>query len=117
MQVIYATMNGMKNKDKKQKDGGFWAFALINGRLAEFHYEISKGKFYMTYGHCYVNRDEYKTKKEHEWIKKDTQKYRFTYRKEKYYKAGEKTPLPMKRMRISRKRKTLSLEELKKKLK
>ena len=109
-------MNGMKNKDKKPEDGGFWAFALINGRLAEFHYEISKRKFYMSYGHCYVKREEYKTKKEQRWIDKDTEKYRFTYQKGKYRKVGEKTPLLMKRMRISRKGKTLSLEELDKKL-
>ncbi|MEI7709700.1 MAG: hypothetical protein WCI76_03220 [bacterium] len=107
----------MEKKVKQPKDGGFWAFALINGRLAEFHYEISKGKFYMTYGHCYVKRNEYKTKKEHKWIDKDTQKYRFTYRKGKYRKTGETTPLLMKRMRISKKGKTLSLEELEKKLK
>ena len=38
-------------------------------------------------------------------------------KKGKYRKAGEKIPLPVKRLRVSRKRKTLSLEELKKKLK
>ena len=107
----------MKKKGKKLKEGSFWAFALINGRLAEFHYEISKGKFYMTYGHCYVKRSEYKTKKELSWIDKDTQKYRFTYRKEKHRRAGEKTLVPTKRMRISRRRKGMSLEELRKKFK
>ncbi len=94
----------MEKKRKKLENGSFWDFSLINGRLAEFHYEISKGKFYMTYGHCYVKREEYKTKKEHQWIDKDTEKYRFTYQKGKYRRAGEKTLLPMKRMRISRTR-------------
>ncbi len=107
----------MKKGSKKIKDGSFWAFALINGRLAEFHYEISRGKFYLTYGHCYVKRNEYKTKKEQRWIDKDTQKYRFTYRKGKYRREREKILVPIKRLRISRKGKTFSLEELNKKLK
>ena len=107
----------MKNNEEKQKDGNYWAFALINGRLAEFHYEISKGKFYMTYGHCCVKRNEYKTKKEQNWIDKDTQKYHFTYRKGKYQKVGDKIPMPMKRLHRSSKGKTMSLEELNKKLK
>lgn len=88
----------MKNKKEKLEDGGFWAFALINKRLAEFHYEISKGKFYITYGHCYVKPEEYKTKKEQKWIKRDTEKYRFTYQKGKYRKVGEKTLLPTKNL-------------------
>lgn len=105
-------------KKKKQEDGGYWSFALINGRLAEFHYEISKGKFYMTYGHCYVKRSEYKTKKEQEWIDKDTEKYRFTYRNKKYRRVGEKKPLPTKHLHIPKKiGKGMSLEELKAKLK
>lgn len=58
----------MKKKAKKHEDGSFWDFALINKRLAEFHYEISKGKFYITYGHCYVKRSEYKTKLEYDFI-------------------------------------------------
>ena len=89
----------MKKKEKSE-DGSFWAFALINRRLAEFHYEISSGKFYMTYGHCYVKREEYKTKREQRWIEKDTKKYRFTYQKGKYRRVGEKIPLPMKYLRI-----------------
>ena len=36
--------------EKKQEDGSYWSFALINGRLAEFSFEIIRGKFYMTYG-------------------------------------------------------------------
>lgn len=67
-------------KRKKQEDGSYWAFALINGRLAEFDFEIIKGKFYIGIGHCYVKRGEYKTKYEQRWIDKDTRKYRFIYR-------------------------------------
>ncbi|MDO8590957.1 MAG: hypothetical protein Q7R65_03185 [bacterium] len=97
---------------KKQEDGGYWAFALINGRLAEFHFEISKGKFYMSYGHCYVKRNEYKTKYEQRWIDKDTQKYRFTFRNKKYRRAGEQKILPAKHFRISKKEKMVPLEAL-----
>ncbi len=105
-------------KKESDKDGSFWAFALINGRLAEFHFEISKGKFYMTYGHCYVKRSEYKTKKEHRWIDRDTEKYRFTYHDKKYRKVGERTPLPVKRYRIPKNvGKGMSLEEFKAKFK
>lgn len=71
-------------KKKKQENGSFWAFAIINCRLAEFFYEIKKGKFRISYGHCYVKREEYKTKKEQRWIDKDIKHYRFAYRKGKY---------------------------------
>ena len=105
-------------KEKKQEDGSFWAFALINGRLAEFHYEVKKGKSYMTCGHCYVKRSEYKTKKEQRWIDTDTKKYRFTYRNKKYRRVGESTPLPVKHYRIPKKfGKGMTLEEFKAKLK
>ena len=64
---------------KAETDGSFWAFALINGRLAQFYFEIIKGKFYMGMGHCYVKRSECKTKEEQKWIESDIKKYRFTY--------------------------------------
>lgn len=97
---------------KKQENGSFWAFALINGRLAEFNFEISKGKFFMTYGHCYVRRREYKTKQEQKWIDKDTQKYQFTFRNKKYWKVGERKSLPTRRFRISKKEKMIPFEAL-----
>ncbi len=108
----------MKKERKQEEDGGYWAFALINGRLAEFHYEISRGKFYMAYGHCYVKRSEYKTKYEQKMIDKDLNKYRFTYRDKQYRKVGEQKPLPVKRYRILKRiGKGMTLEELKAKLK
>ena len=104
-------------KNRKPEDGHFWSFCLINGRLAEFSFEIKKGKFYLTYGHCYVKRSEYKTKYEQKMIDKDIKKYRFTFRNKKYRRVGESTPLPAKHFRIPKKRrKALSLEELRKKL-
>lgn len=105
-------------KEKKQEDGSYWAFALINGRLAEFHFEIEKGKFYMTHGHCYVKRSEYKTKQEQKWIDKDTEKYQFTYRNTRYRKVGERKSLPTKYFKIPKRTgKAMTLEELKHKWK
>jgi len=61
----------------------YWAFATINGRLAEFHFEVKKKKPVIL-GHCYVDKTEYKTKKEQKWIADDTKKYRFVWRNKKY---------------------------------
>ncbi len=109
-------MNIMKNE--KLENGSYWAFALINGRLTEFNFEINKGKFYMTYGHCYVKRNEYKTKYEQRWIDKDTKKYQFTFRNKQYRKVGEHKPIPVKHLRIPKtKGKLLSLENLRKTIK
>ena len=112
----YVIIQAMKKE--ADKDGGFWAFALINGRLTEFDFEIIRGKFYMGMGHCYVKRSEYKTKYEQKMIDKDIKKYRFTYRNKQYRRLGEKTPLPQKRFkRPKRIGKGMTLEELNKKLK
>ncbi len=35
-------------------------------------------------GHAYVDKKEYATKSEQKWIKSDTAKYRFVYRKGQY---------------------------------
>lgn len=105
-------------KARKHEDGSFWAFALINGRLTEFNFEITKGKYYMTSGHCYVKRSEYKTKYEQKMIDKDIEKNRFTYRHKQYRRVGEKRVLPQKHFRIpKRTAKGMSLEELKRKWK
>ena len=69
----------------------FWSFAILNGRLAEVSFEKKKGKI-LFWGHCYVKNDEYKTKKEKNWIKNDTSKIRLIYRGGKYLKA--KTDIP-----------------------
>ena len=60
-----------------------WCFAIINGGLAEIFFEkkVKKIKFL---GHCFVKIEEYKTKKELEWIDEDTKRHKFTYRKEEY---------------------------------
>ena len=50
-----------------------WAFAIVN----------------KVWGHCYVNRSEYKTKKEQKWIDNDTKKYQFAYQNKKYRRKNE----------------------------
>lgn len=59
----------------------FWCFAIINNRLAEIFYDGEKPNSMKIFGHAYVNKDEYSTKQEQEWITKDTKKLNFTYRK------------------------------------
>ena len=61
-----------------------WSFAIINNRLAEIYFKDEGKKKIL--GHCYVDEKEYKTKQEKKWIKKDTKKCRFEYKKEKYIK-------------------------------
>ncbi|TSC90802.1 MAG: Uncharacterized protein G01um10142_236 [Parcubacteria group bacterium Gr01-1014_2] len=60
-----------------------WCFAKVNNRLAEVYFdETSKGP--KIRNHCYVKIEEYKTKKEQKWIKEDTARFIFVYRKGKY---------------------------------
>ena len=45
-----------------------WSFAIINGRLAEIFFDEMHGKIkrrrrIKISGHCYVKKEEYKTKK------------------------------------------------------
>lgn len=68
----------------------FWSFAIVNNRLAEIFFERKKGKIKFL-GHCYVKESDYKTKREKEWIRKDTEKLRFVYRNRKYKLKGAKS--------------------------
>lgn len=68
---------------------GYWSFAIVNGRLTEIHYDEKKNGDQAIQGHCYVKESEYHTKKEKGWIKKDTEKMRFSYRNKKYKFLGE----------------------------
>lgn len=62
-----------------------WSFAKVNGRLAEVFFDRKDNeKEPRMRGHCYVSESEYKTKKEKKWIKQDTEKYQFSYRKKVY---------------------------------
>lgn len=60
-----------------------WSFAFINGRLAEIYFNKTKrGPKFL--GHCYVDKSEYETQREQNWIEMDTAKFRFAYRNKKY---------------------------------
>ena len=73
----------MKKANLKNKNGWSWAFAIVNGRLAEIYFN-SDGGVRDIYGHCCVKRSEYKTKSEHNMIDKDIKKFHLSYRNNKY---------------------------------
>lgn len=60
-----------------------WCFAIVNNKLAEIYFKDWK-KRSQIYAHCYVQKEEYKTKAEQKWILVDTKQCRFSYRKGKY---------------------------------
>lgn len=72
-----------KRKVLPRFDG--WCFAIVNNRLAEiFFANDHKKKKSTVWGHAYVKRDEFKTKKEQHQIDKDIKNAMFTYRNKKY---------------------------------
>ena len=60
-----------------------WCFALVNNRLAEVYFNETRRGPRIT-GHCYVKMEDFSTAKEKKWIKKDTEKLRFIFRKRRY---------------------------------
>jgi hypothetical protein len=68
---------------EKIKGETHWAFAIINGKLAEMHFVKGKGEKGI-FGYCYVDRKSYKTKMEQKMIDADIKNNRFSYRKKKY---------------------------------
>lgn len=60
-----------------------WSFALVNGKLAEIFFDKKAGTP-VIFAHCYVKKEEYRTKKEQKWIEEDTKKFNVAYRKKKY---------------------------------
>jgi len=60
-----------------------WSFAIINNRLVEIYFELKRGKIDIN-GYCYVNREEYTTKKEQKMIDEDMKHLRFSYRKKRF---------------------------------
>ena len=68
-------------KVKKVKFNDGWCFAMVNGWLAEIHFS----KKYGIFGHCYVKRKEYTTKKEQKMIEADVKKCQFTCRGGYYF--------------------------------
>jgi hypothetical protein len=61
-----------------------WSFAIVNNRLAEIFFDKTKKDGLKIMGHCYVTKEEYTTKQEQGWIKKDCENMRFIYRNKKY---------------------------------
>ena len=80
----------MKLKTKQKFNDG-WCFAIVNGRLAEIHFD----KKYGIYGHCYVKREKY-SKREQKMIDTDIKKCRFFYQKGYYIDklTGVKSKIP-----------------------
>jgi hypothetical protein len=66
-----------------------WSFAIVNGRLAEVFWDIKGSEGKLPQAHCYVERSEYKTKKEQQWIREDTARNRFVWRNKKYKRVTE----------------------------
>ena len=62
----------------------YWCFALVNNRLAEVHFIETKDGTRKIFGHTYVRREKYKTKREQRTMDKDIEKIRLTYRSKKY---------------------------------
>lgn len=60
-----------------------WCFAIVNNKLAEIYFDEGK-RGPKIWGFCYVKKEEYESKQEQKWIKGDTAKLRFVYRKGKY---------------------------------
>jgi hypothetical protein len=61
-----------------------WCFAIVNNRLAEIYFDKKKNGQIKIWGHCYVKREDYKTKREQGWIAQDIKKVRVAYRNKKY---------------------------------
>ena len=60
-----------------------WCFALINGRLAEVFFDKEKSGPKI-FGHCYIRKEEYTTKRERKMIEKDTKRFQLSYRNKMY---------------------------------
>ncbi|MDD5738482.1 MAG: hypothetical protein PHY72_00935 [Candidatus Pacebacteria bacterium] len=61
-----------------------WCFAIVNNKLAEIFFDEKKNSQMKIWGHCYVEREDYKTKTEQKYIEKDISKVRVVYRNKKY---------------------------------
>ena len=66
---------------------GIWCFGIVNGRLAAVFYGENK----KIEAHCYVKKEDYKTKQEQKWIEKDTKRLRLVWRNKKYRVVTQKS--------------------------
>ncbi|MBM4177539.1 hypothetical protein FJ208_01940 [Candidatus Gribaldobacteria bacterium] len=69
----------------------FWCFAIVNNKLAEIFFDKDSNEESLITGHCYVKRQDYRTKQEQHWIDQDTKKARF------FFKKGEYKPIKKQR--------------------
>lgn len=61
-----------------------WCFAKVNNKLAEIFFDDDKPLKSKIFGHCYIKREEYKTKREQKMIDEDIKKVRVVFRNKKY---------------------------------
>lgn len=60
-----------------------WCFALVNGRLAEIYFKEGKGRPKI-WAHCYIKKEDFKTKREQKQIASDTRRVKVVYRNKQY---------------------------------
>ncbi len=78
-----------KHPEQKEIGIGWWAFAIVNNKLAEISFKVRNNKM-SVYAHYYVKEEEYKARWEKKAIKDDTAKYKFTWRKKVYNRIQPK---------------------------
>ena len=61
-----------------------WCFAIINNRLGEIYFDKKKNGQIKFLGHCYVKKEEFKTKEEQCAIEEDIKKVKIIYKNKKY---------------------------------
>ena len=57
--------------------------ASIKNKLAEIYFDRDENGKPKIFGHCYVKKEEYKTKQEQKWIEQDIKRARVVYRNKK----------------------------------
>ena len=58
-------------------------FAIVNNRLAEIYFDKKKNGQTKIWGHCYVQKEDYKTKQEQKWFIRDIKRVKVMYRNKK----------------------------------
>ncbi len=61
-----------------------WCFAKINNRLGEIYFEKKKSGQIKFLGHCYIKKEDLKTREERNDLKEDVKKFKIIYRNKKY---------------------------------
>lgn len=61
-----------------------WCFAIVNNKLAEIYFKKKKNGKNKIFAHCYIKREDFKTKKEQKQIFEDIKRVKVIYRNKKY---------------------------------